>query len=669
MSLKNGNKYIRNGQFELALREYNKIPIDSPLYEQAQLNIKRARMQGILSEPPATDILADRSAPLLSIIMPVFNVAPFLDASILSVLSQSLDDFELIIINDASTDNGKMIIEMYQNIDARLRFINLDFNTLGGAGIPSNIGINAARGKYIGFVDSDDWVVKDAFENLVLTAEKFNAELVIGDFNTFDNVSRAVSPAYDKGNWENIPLGEITSGKQCPTLFRISPVPWRKLYLTSFIKNKKIDYPEGDYFYEDNPLHWFVLSAAERIVVIDKIISYHRLAREGQTMNSAAYKLAAIASHVNTIANYLIKQPNKNQAIFDEFYDYCYRCAWIVDRQPDTMTKGIIKRRLFDIFDKSSTVMPPFKVRNNFKNRFSEYKNAYPKKDLTVVIPVHNCEDLIAECIDSVLNIKKLKFDIIIIDDGSTDGTAAICQRYADKNDNIYFYQQGNKGAGRARNSVIPLCTGRYTFFLDADDTVNAGALERAVRKATTERSDLLFMKYRIEFYEDRSSRGMFDADTKLWRSFNTVKDNIDFRKITSLLINYPWNRIIKTDLLHDENIFFGPTVVHNDIPYHWHSIIAANNISYINEEVCTHRKFSEREQITNIHDARRLMIFEALRYSQKRMMHYHGYMEIKSQWSDFSKKLIDWAIDRIPSNLHNSFHEHKDKFIKDLAN
>lgn len=50
--------------------------------------------------------------------------------------------------------------------------------------IPSNIGINAAQGKYIGFVDSDDWVVNDAFEKLVTEAEKFNAELVIGDFNT-----------------------------------------------------------------------------------------------------------------------------------------------------------------------------------------------------------------------------------------------------------------------------------------------------------------------------------------------------------------------------------------------------------------------------------------------------------------------------------------------------
>jgi hypothetical protein len=90
-------------------------------------------------------------------------------------------------------------------------------------------------------VDSDDWVVNDAFEALVSAAEKFNAELVIGDFNTFDQETREVSPAYDKERWSGIPLEKITSGRMSPQLFKMSPVPWRKLYLSSFIKNKKKD--------------------------------------------------------------------------------------------------------------------------------------------------------------------------------------------------------------------------------------------------------------------------------------------------------------------------------------------------------------------------------------------------------------------------------------------
>lgn len=653
----------------MALLEYNKIPHDSPLYAHAKFNIERIEKLGVTFDNLAEKkSLKDNKQPLLSIVMPVFNVGPYLDASILSVLSQTMDDFELIIVNDASTDNGKNIIEMYQGVDQRIKFIDLNFNTLGGAGIPSNIGIDAAKGKYIGFVDSDDWVVNDAFEKLVSAAEKLNAELVIGDFKTFDENNRVVSPSYDKSKWANIPLDEITSGSSCPELFKMSPVPWRKLYLTSFIRGKNIRYPEGDYFYEDNPLHWFVLSEAERVVVIDHVISYHRMAREGQTMGSSSYKLAAISSHLNTTANFLMQKTIKTQSVFDEFYDYCYRTGWIADNQPDLMTKNIIKRRLYDIYCKTSNVLSPVNLRSNFTKRFNEYNQCYPHLDLTIVIPVYNCEDLIADSINSVLKITGLSFDILIIDDGSSDKTAEICQSYAKKHNNIQFYKQGNKGAGRARNSVIPLCTGRYTFFLDADDVIDASALEAAVKKATAKNADLFFMRYRIEFFEENSSRGMFNADAKLWDSFSQSDSGASLKSRVAALINYPWNRIVKTDLLHDENIFFGPTVVHNDIPYHWHSIIAAKNISYSDQEVCTHRKFSKRDQITNISDSRRLMVFEALRYTQERIMQYPEFSEIKMQWEEFSTGLIEWAKDKIPDEHQEVFLKYKKEFLANLS-
>ncbi|RAE55173.1 glycosyltransferase family 2 protein, partial [Burkholderia multivorans] len=70
-----------------------------------------------------------------------------------------------------------------------------------------------------------------------------------------------------------------------------------------------------------------------------------------------------------------------------------------------------------------------------------------------------------------------------------------------------------NRGAGRARNAVIPLCTGRFTYFLDADDVVDPMALRQAVNKADQDEADLLFIQYRIEYTDENRSRGMFDAD------------------------------------------------------------------------------------------------------------------------------------------------------------
>src|SRR5699024_7506178 len=147
--------------------------VNSSCYRHSCTSSEGVRVLHVAKQPPA--VPADH-VPTLSVVMPVFNVAPYLDAAIQSVLMQDYQDFELIIVDDASSDNGRKVIDMHAALDPRIRVIGLDHNTLGGAGIPSNLGIRAARGKYIGFVDSDDWVTKTGFTRMVQLAEEQDAE-------------------------------------------------------------------------------------------------------------------------------------------------------------------------------------------------------------------------------------------------------------------------------------------------------------------------------------------------------------------------------------------------------------------------------------------------------------------------------------------------------------
>ncbi|SNR59499.1 Glycosyl transferase family 2 [Methylobacillus rhizosphaerae] len=673
MSLKKGNELSRQGLYEEAILEYKKVAPDSPLYDHAQFNIKHIESFSHIKTNVESHIAESKPSsirqPLLSIVMPVFNVAPYLDTSIVSAISQHYQNFELIIINDASTDNGKSIIEMHLSQDSRIRFINLDHNTLGGAGIPSNIGIRAARGEYIAFIDSDDWVLPHAFANLMEQAVTHDVDVAIGSFCTFKEDERIVSTAYDSVAWTAVPKGKVISLKECPDLLRLSPVPWRKIYKRDFLLQNKIEYPEGDYFYEDNPLHWFVISKANRIIVTEDTVSYHRLAREGQTMSSASYKLSAICCHLNTILNYIspIKGEQRKTA-FTEFYDYCYRSDWITQRQTQPAAQNMIKKRWAQIIEKAEKEFPLTTNRAPFPKRIKEYSEAYPDLDLTVVMPVYNSADLLRDSLDSILSIKGLKFNIIATDDGSTDESLSILQEYENKHSNIHIFTQGNRGAGRARNAVIPLCSGNYTFFMDADDVINSEHLVKAVKDAKKHNNDLYFFKYRIEFFEEKKSRDMFNADEKLWSQLPKMKTNEERQKVLAQLINYPWNRIIKTDLLHDANIFFGSTVVHNDIPYHWHSIVAAKNIGYCDDFVTTHRKFSERSQITNVSDARRMAVLEALRYTYELMTHYPQQSEdLLDSWKTFATDLLKWAKDRIPAELQETYHTKSQEILSSL--
>lgn len=597
------------------------------------------------------------STPTVSMVMPVYNVEPFLDVAISSVLDQDFSDLELIIVDDASTDNGRAIIEKYWKKDKRVRVFGLDHNTLGGAGIPSNVGIRAAIGTYVAFADSDDHVTRDGLALLVASAQSNKADLAIGDFRTFTADDATGTESYDRAVWADLPVGEVISAASNPDLFRLSPVPWRKLYRRVFLQEHDILYPEGDYFYEDNPLHWFVLSRAERVVLCDTVVSFHRMEREGQTMSAQTYKLGAFVNHANTTMRFLDGAKGTNRtALFEAFIGYLDRTHWTATRQTQPVASALVKRGFGEVYRKSVAAAPGVKLSPRTKTKMAEDQAAYPDVDLTIVIPVFNNADLVGGTIDSLLTLRGITFNVLLVDDGSTDDSLAVMQGYESRHTNVHVFAQGNRGAGRARNSVIPLATGRYTYFLDADDHVDSRSLAAAIRHADATTADLVFVKYRIDYVDEGRTRGMFDADRDLWKQAESAKTGPEKENLAVRLINYPWNRIIRTTLLHDANIFFGATVVHNDVLFHWHSIVSANAIEFFDVEVCVHKKFAVRQQVTNVNDGRRMAVLEALRDTHSRISHLDHYGDVRDEWQQFAAHLLTWAQERIPAELQGEY-------------
>ena len=115
--------------------------------------------------------------PFLSVIMPVYNAALYLKKSVGSILQQNFKDFELILVNDCSKDNSKEICEKYAQKDQRIVVVNLEKN--GGAGNARNVGIQHATGKYITFMDSDDIIDKELYENAYFEVVKYDLDMVV----------------------------------------------------------------------------------------------------------------------------------------------------------------------------------------------------------------------------------------------------------------------------------------------------------------------------------------------------------------------------------------------------------------------------------------------------------------------------------------------------------
>lgn len=117
--------------------------------------------------------------PKLSIIVPIYNVEKYLPRCIESILNQTFREFELILINDGSTDNCKEICEKYKKIDSRIIVVN---KKNGGVSSARNFGIDISRGEYIGFVDPDDFIDANMYEILFNTANSYNSDMVICDY-------------------------------------------------------------------------------------------------------------------------------------------------------------------------------------------------------------------------------------------------------------------------------------------------------------------------------------------------------------------------------------------------------------------------------------------------------------------------------------------------------
>ena len=122
--------------------------------------------------------------PLVSVIIPMYNAAKFISQTLESLLYQTMKDFEVVVIDDCSTDNSIEVVESFEprfdSVGVKLHVVKLQNNT-GTPGLPRNVGINFARGKYISFLDSDDLLTPTALEELTSLAEISQAEVVHTD--------------------------------------------------------------------------------------------------------------------------------------------------------------------------------------------------------------------------------------------------------------------------------------------------------------------------------------------------------------------------------------------------------------------------------------------------------------------------------------------------------
>ncbi|WP_108502371.1 glycosyltransferase family 2 protein [Paracoccus indicus] len=274
--------------------------------------------------------------PKLSIIVTSYNVQDYIAEAIESILSQSIGEIEVIVVDDGSTDGTVGIIKSYAELDDRVKPVLFTQNTIGGVASAANAGLEIATGDYIGFADGDDVYDSEMFGKMHRAAVKHDADLAMCQFMLQNAVTGERVDSDDKKNWEQIET--ITSmeldDKARRRILGFSPVPWRKIYRREMVQRGQLRFPVGDYFFEDNPFHWASVLSARNVVLLPEVLCYHRMARPGQTMSNVGPSLFKLFKHHDNIHNWLMQ--NGRQAYLPLLLEWVAKQnAWISEKALD----------------------------------------------------------------------------------------------------------------------------------------------------------------------------------------------------------------------------------------------------------------------------------------------------------------------------------------------
>ena len=171
---------------------------------------------------------------------------------------------------------------------------------------------------------------------------------------------------------------------------------------------------------------------------------------------------------------------------------------------------------------------------------------------VSIIVPVYNAESVLHYCVDSILNQTFKDYELILVDDGSTDGSGALCDEYALTNENVLVKHMENQGVSVARNTGIELAKGEYICFVDSDDYVEKDFLQEMVGKAE-EGFDFVLTAY--QWVDDYNHNAFKTVIYKEKESYSVIDKNSLMDLSSLVLLSQPWNKLFKRKIIIENNI------------------------------------------------------------------------------------------------------------------
>lgn len=214
----------------------------------------------------------------ISVVIPVYGVEKYIRQCLESIINQTYKNLEIIVVNDGTKDNSMKIVEEYLS-DKRIKIINKEN---GGLASARNRGIEEATGEYISFIDSDDWIELDSYEELIKTIK--DEDIIVFDFCKFDEATQKIKR---KSTTIEEFKKNVTQNRKY-LLLEYCNESWNKMYKLDFLKKYNLKF--NNMLYEDVFWKFETFLQAEKIKVIDKVCYFYRSGRPDSIMWKTAHR-------------------------------------------------------------------------------------------------------------------------------------------------------------------------------------------------------------------------------------------------------------------------------------------------------------------------------------------------------------------------------------------
>ncbi len=451
---------------------------------------------------------------LISVIVPIYNSELYIRDCVGSVLRQTYTHFELILVDDGSTDNCKEICGELCEADKRIRFVS---NVRGGVSVARNAGMKMANGKYLFFLDSDDAIHSSILEYLYTFLEKSGFDIALTEYFYIqtEKMQSLLQQEIIQDSHFGYTFLENAKALKCFTygapqqqakmLYGIGGKLIRSSIVQELLFDERLSNGEDSKF-----MYQMLLQGAD-VAVLYQPWYYYRNHGENLTKDFSIESYESRYKCRRYMCDQEISANRRESALILEKAHLLDIETWYMEsrRLHDRDLSDYIKRlagkeRRMDIFsnvyfkDKVKFLMAfhcfPLYLKVCYKNKSSlrEFKTEDISKEswgvirtncdtndlISVIIPVYNTSEYICECVESVLLQTYVCIELILVDDGSLDKSKDIIKMLCKKDKRILYVRQEHRGVSAARNKGIEMAKGKYIFFLDSDDIIHPQLIE-----------------------------------------------------------------------------------------------------------------------------------------------------------------------------------------------